>query len=166
MKNEANMRFKFSGFLTAAVFGLFMIGTAGADEIPTTQVPAKVKSALKSKYPDAELITAFKDVDGKDVFISVVLKYKNDEYEVTVDASGTIMQIAKNVDPKDLPALVLQGVLKKYPDAKINVAADVTEPERSRTYHLEIETTAKKIVELVVGVKGTVLQAEEVKEMK
>jgi Putative beta-lactamase-inhibitor-like, PepSY-like len=160
------MRFKISGFLSAAVLGMVILGTAGADEIPTSKVPAKVLSAVKSKYPNAELITAFKDLDDYEVFISVVLKYKDHEYEVTVDTAGTIVQIAKDVDPKLLPAPVLQGLQKKYPGAKINVAAEVTEPELgSKTYHVEISTAAKTVVELVIGSKGTILQKNEVKEV-
>src|SRR5262249_43955859 len=103
-----------------------------------------------------------------EVFTSVVLNQKNREYEVTVDSSGTIVQIAMELQPKEVAEPVLQGLKKKFPDAKITGASEVTEPEmnNSKTYHLEIETKAKKVYEVILSPKGVILQKEEVKILK
>src|SRR5947209_12636068 len=75
-------------FTLAAMTFLGLATFARADDGPTevavAKLPKKLAAILEVKYPSAELVAAYKDVDEDETFYSVALKYKSREYEVTI----------------------------------------------------------------------------------
>ena len=163
------MRTVFHGFAVTAILAVLVPGAMGGEEeIPLAKVPQKVISALKAKYPGAELRSATKGEEDREVCYSVVLEYKDDEYEVTLTPRGEITEVARDVDLKDLPRAVSEALQKKYPGAVIKEAAEVREPDEKGklTYRAELTTAAKKTLAVTLDPKGEVLKEEEVKEEK
>jgi hypothetical protein len=150
--------------LSLAVVSVFAVGQVAraADEpaeIPVAKLPKLVTKILEVKYPAAELTTATKEVEGEESIFNVVLKYKNFEYEVTITAQGEILETAKILTEKNLPAAVMEALHGKYPNSKVKEAVDVREPgqEIPHTFHVEIETAQSTTVELILDPKGKVL---------
>jgi len=151
-----------------AVAGVLVLA-AGADEekkIPLDQVPKKVLDAVKAKYPGATLRGATKGVEDKEVYYTIALKHKDDDYEVTLTPEGEITEVAREIDVKDLPAAVSAAVAKKFPGATIQEADEVREPgEKGKlTYYVELTTADKKRLEVTFDPGGQVVKQKEIKE--
>jgi hypothetical protein len=166
---EAIMRTILRGFTATAVLVVLVLAASGGEEeIPLKKVPSKVIESLKAKYPGADLRSAIKGEEDKEVYFTVVLEYKDDEYEVTLTPEGQITEVARDIAPKDLPPAVSDTVRKKYPAAVINEAAEVREPDEKGklTYFVEITTADKKTLAVTLDPKGEVVKEEVKKEAK
>jgi hypothetical protein len=164
------MRRAIQGSAALVVLGALVLGARGDDEqeVPLDKVPTKVLDAVKAKYPGAELRSSTRGVEDKEVYYTIVLKHKDDEYEVTLTPEGEITEIARDIDAKDLPRAVSEALEKKYPGASIQEAAEVHEPaaKDKLTYYVELTTTAKKKLEVTLSPKGEVVKEKAVKEKK
>jgi hypothetical protein len=153
-----------------AVVGLLVLGAAADKEenVPLSKVPPKVLDALKAKYPGATLVSATKGVEDKEVYYSITLKHKDEEYEVSLTPDGEITEVARDIDPKDLPRPVSEALTKKYPGATIKEAAEVHEPDEKGklTYYVELTTAGKKTLEVTLDPKGAVVKEKEATKKK
>jgi hypothetical protein len=164
------MRTAVQGLAALAVLGALVLGARADEEheIPLSKVPEKVLEAVKAKYPGADLRSASKGVEDKEVYYSIVLKHKDEEYEVSLTPEGEITEIARDLDAKELPGPVSEALQKKYPGASVQEAAEVREPaEKDKvTYRVELTTAAKKKLEVTLSPQGDVAKEKEVKEKK
>jgi hypothetical protein len=163
------MRTVLGEFAAVAVLAVVALGGRGGEEaIPLKKVPAKVIETLKAKYPGADLRSATKGEEDKEVYYSIVLEYKDEEYEVTLTPEGEITEVARDIDAKDLPRAVSDAVQKKYPGAVIKEAAEVREPDEKGklTYYVEISTAEKKTLAVTLDPKGEVVKEEKKEEKK
>jgi hypothetical protein len=143
--------------------------TAHADskEIPLAKLPKLVTKILDAKYPSAELVKAFKEVEEDETFFSVVLKFKKFEYEVTITAEGEILETARFLTAKDLPEAVTKGLQEKHRNAKVKDAVEVREPGQkvARTFHVEIATANDVALQIILDARGKILN-ESLKQDK
>jgi uncharacterized membrane protein YkoI len=143
-----------------AVMALSMPAAWGAEEkVPLDKLPKSVADAVKAKFPSAELKGAEKEeAEGKTVF-EVSLKFKGQNYDVSLTPEGTITEIEKTIDAKDLPAAVTKALDQKYAKATIRLAEEVTKDNKT-TYELQIETADKKKMEVVFDAAGKMTKEE------
>jgi hypothetical protein len=134
------------GLAVAAALALGLSAWADDDEkVPLEKVPAKVKDAVKAKYPKAEIVSAeLGDVDGTKVY-EFELKQGEKKWEASFTPGGKFHSSEEPVASEaDLPAKVKEGFRKKYPDAK------VVSIEKETTG----EGTAEKVVYEIIIEKG------------
>ena len=137
---------------------------AAEEKVPLDKLPKAVTSAVKAKFPDAELKGAAKEeVDGKTIF-EVSLKSKGHDHDVSLTPEGKIIEIEKTIAAKDLPAAVTRGLDQKYPKATIKLAEELTKGN-TVSYEVVIETADKKKLEVVLDATGKITK-EEAKDEK
>jgi hypothetical protein len=145
----------------AAVVCLALGGAARADEekVPLDKLPAKVKEAVKAKFPDAELVSAEKEKKDGKVAYEVNIKNQGQTIEVTVGEDGKIVSIEKEITVKDLPKPVAEAFEKKYPKATVSKVEEVTEGEKTK-FELLIMFGTKKL-EVCFDPTGKFLEEED-----
>ena len=147
---------------TLALLVCLVVGSlARADEekLPLDKLPAKVKEAVKAKFPDAELVSAEKEKeDGKIVF-EVAIKNKGQNIEVTLTEEGKIVSIEKEITVKQLPPAVAEAFEKKYPKATVAKVEEVSEGEKTK-FELLITVGGKKL-EVTFDPQGKFLEEED-----
>src|SRR5262245_59339999 len=90
-----------------------------ADKIDLDKVPEKIMSAIKGRFPAAELKSVEKEVENGKVVFDVELTEKGRKYEMDIIEDGTVVEIEKEVALKDFPAEGPKAIDAKYPKATI-----------------------------------------------
>jgi hypothetical protein len=150
--------------VVGTLFGLALIispalsGGTKEEKIKLDQLPKKVLEAVKSWFPEPEFTSLTKETtDGKVVY-DLEFKYKGRKYEMDIKEDGTVLEIEKEVAPKDLPKAVTQALKDKHPKAKIKEAMEVNlvNGKNLKLDHYEIilETDAGKSMEVTVSPDG------------
>jgi uncharacterized membrane protein YkoI len=109
------------GCTLAAALAVGVVAWADDDEkIPLDKVPAKVRDAVKAKYPKAEIVSAgLGNVDGTKVY-EFELKQGDRKWEAAFTPDGKFHSSEEPVASEaDLPAKVKEAFRKKYPDEKV-----------------------------------------------
>jgi hypothetical protein len=154
--------------LAAVMLLLAACAVARADEeaVPLDKLPKAVSTAVKKKFPKAELVSASKeDMDGKPVY-EVAIKAEDTTIDVTVTPEGKIVMIEKTIDAKDLPKAVAKAVESKYPKATYKKVEEVTKGDEIEKYEFLLVTKDKKTLEVSFDPKGKFLEEETKGEEK
>lgn len=146
-------------FATVATLGL-VSATTDEEKIPFDQVPAAVVKAVKEKFPKAEVVESSKEVeDGKTTY-ELSLKDAGRAIDVSAKPDGSIVEIEKEIDPKDLPAAVSAAVKAKYAGATMKKAEEIIEGDETE-YEVVIATGDGKTIELKLEANGKITETEE-----
>jgi hypothetical protein len=151
-----------AGLAALVGISLFLITEARAQstKIELDQVPEVVKSAVKKKFPKAEIKAAEKEVeDGKTTF-ELSIKDGDSKITVSLKDDGTILEVEKEIEAKDLPEAVATAVKAKYPSGTVKKAEEVTEGEKV-TYEVILAQEGKKLREIALDKSGKILEDEE-----
>jgi len=132
------------------------------EKIPLDKLPAKVKEALKAKYPEGKLLSAEKEEENKKIQFEVVVEDKGAKLEVVLKEDGTIVAVEKAITIKDLPKEVTDALEAKYPKATYKVVEEITKGEKI-SYEVLLVTAETKTFEVVLDPKGKILETEEKK---
>jgi hypothetical protein len=163
-----------AGVLTASL--LLAVSTRAEErEKKKVELPAAVKASLDQRFPSAELTAAEKETENGNVVYDLELKYEGRKYEMDVKEDGTILEIEKEIKPKDVPAAVSKAVEAKYPKAtvkevmEVNLVTDKT--EKPDHYEVTLATDGGKSKEVIVALDGSSVKEEapeaaETKEKK
>jgi hypothetical protein len=159
---EVPMRKLMLALSAALLFLLSQRAYAAEKEIAPSKLPHLVTKILEVKYPALELVSAVKDTEDSETVFSVVLKFKDHEYEVLITAKGEILETAKTLAAKDLPEAVAQALQVKYPNAKLKEAFEVRDPTQqpAETFHITLDTAQQKTVQVIVGAGGEILDED------
>jgi hypothetical protein len=152
-------------FLAACALVIGLSGFAArADEmdIPLDKIPAKAMAAVKKLFPGAKPVAASTDtVDGV-VEYTVTLRHNENTYEVTVTADGKILEIAREMEFKDLPKPVATAFLKRYPKAKVEGVWELTVPGvKGKTYQIDFVTADGKDLTAEFDADGRLLSEDD-----
>lgn len=146
--------------LVAAVALAFSSATwADEEKVPLDKVPAKVKEAVKAKFPDAEIVAAEKEKDKDKTIYELNIKVKGQEIDVELTEDGKIISIEKTIAAKDLPKVVAEALEKKYPKAEITKAEEITKDDKT-SYEMLIKVGGKKL-EVVFDAQGKFIEEED-----
>jgi uncharacterized membrane protein YkoI len=110
-----------------ALIGLTVCVVTYAGKQKETDLPAAVKTAIESLYPQAVIEEAEAEEEGLKVY-EVELKQKGKEFEVTIGPNGTIVEVESKLTMEDLPAAVAEAI------AKAAAGASVKQVEQEVTY--------------------------------
>lgn len=135
------------------------------DEIELKAVPAKVMAAVKTKFPNAVLKKAFKEVeDGKTMF-EIEATESEKGLDLAVTPEGVITEVERELDPKALAEPILAAIAAKFPGSTIKGAESVETLKDGNTVKT-IEATVidkdKETYEVVLSPEGKILKSEEV----
>jgi uncharacterized membrane protein YkoI len=157
------------GRLVVAVAGLVLLATAAlADDkdkkIAPDKLPQKVMDAIMGRFPGAEITSAEKETEDGKVVYDIELKHKDRKYEMDILEDGTIIEIEKEVDLKDVPKAVKQALEDKYPKATIKEVMEVNKVKDKKEtpdhYEVTLEFADKKTKEVTVSLDGKTVKAE------
>ncbi len=132
---------------------------ADEEKVPLDKLPAKIKEAVKAKFPDAELVSAEKEKENGKIVYEVAIKNKGKAIEVTLDEEGKIVTVESEIAAKDLPKPVAEAFEKKYPNATVTKVEEVVEGGKTK-YELLISFGKKKL-EVTFDPQGKFLEEED-----
>src|SRR5207237_2545868 len=95
------------------------------EKVPIDKLPKTVVDAVKKRFPEAEIVSASKEVEDGKTLYELALKQKDAKMDVTLTAEGEIQEIEKEIASKDLPKAVADGLDAKYPKATIKKAEEI-----------------------------------------
>ena len=132
---------------------------AEEEKVPLDKVPAKLKDAVKAKFPDAELVSASTEKEGGKTVYEINIKNKGKTIEVSLTEDGKIVSLEMEIAAKDLPKAVADAFEKKYPKATVKKVEEVTKGDKI-SYELQIAVGDKKL-EVVFDAQGKFLEEED-----
>jgi len=162
----------FTGLCACGVLAACFLAVARADEekVPLDKVPKAVLDAVKTRFPQAKLVSAEKETDKDKVVYEIAITDKDQKIEVTLTPEGKIVEIEKQIAVSDLPKAVADVAKAKYPKAEYKVIEEVfkvkDDKETLTYYELHLVTAAGAAVEVRIGADGKMLGTEEQNKVK
>jgi uncharacterized membrane protein YkoI len=140
-------------------------GRADEEKVPLDKLPRAVAEAVKKRFPEAEMTSAEKETkDGKTVY-EVAIKNKGQNIEVTTTPDGTITEIERQIEPKDLPRAVAEALDRKYPKATLKMIEEVVVVKDGKEdpayYEVLLVTAGDKKLEVSVTPEGKFTKEED-----
>ncbi len=123
---------------------------ACASTIDPQEIPSVVINAVVTKYPDAKDL----DWEVKNGIYEAEFDLGKDDYEVWVNAEGTILKIEQEIKNTELPAVILSKLKTDYKDFKTDDAKRI-EIDKTVYYEIELDGTFgdQTVVYAASGVK-------------
>jgi uncharacterized membrane protein YkoI len=142
---------------------LVLVARADEEKVPLDKLPDPIKTTLKTKFPEAKLLSAEKEKADKETVYEVALEWKGVKQEVTLKEDGSVVSIEKVLAVKDLPKPVGEAVSRKYPGAKIASAEEITKGKdlKDLSYEVVVTTADGKKVEVELDPTGRILKTED-----
>ncbi|HEV7279822.1 MAG TPA: PepSY domain-containing protein [Pirellulaceae bacterium] len=153
----------------AAVLALAMwAAPLSAADQPKAEIklPPAVTKTLEARFPGAKIDDVEQEKkEGKvcyelELSIDSANEGEEEEFEVLISAEGQILEIANQIDPKELPMPVQQAVKKAHPNAKIVKSESVRIGETGQAYEVEVKTE-KGELELRISADGKIVSSEQ-----
>lgn len=105
---------------------------ACAATIDQQEIPSVVINAVMTKYPDAKDL----DWEVKKGVYEVEFDLGKDDYEVWINAEGTILKVEQEIKNTQLPAVILSKLKADYKDFELD---DTKRIEIGKAVYYEIE---------------------------
>jgi hypothetical protein len=144
-----------SGRLALSAVAIVLLaapGTGGEKMISKKNLPAPVLQAFEKQHPAAAVKAVRKDVRKEGTFYEIETVDSARSRHFLYQSDGTLTEVEEEIQPADLPRIVLDGLRAKYPSALIRLA------ERStRGDHVEYEltiTVGRRTMNVVVNAAG------------
>jgi hypothetical protein len=137
--------------------------SASEKDVPLAQVPGRVTTAVKARFPTAKIESAAtEDEDGHLVY-EVQLKQDGKKIDVTLNPQGVIELIETQMRSDDLPKEVKRSLAEKYPKAQVKLAETVVKVKEGKEtldcYELKL-TEGSKTSEVKFAPDGTITHVE------
>jgi len=134
-----------------------LAGTALAGvRVKLEDVPKAAVKAVGDRFPKATINSVDKETGGAYEF---AMKEGDRQFDVGVSAEGKLLNVKEEVEEDKVPKAVKEGLLKKYPGAKIVETEKVIlldDKKEKVTYEVKIKAD-KKTLEVVLDEEGTVI---------
>jgi uncharacterized membrane protein YkoI len=121
-------------------------------------LPKAVADAVKARFPEGKITDAAKEEDDGKVVYDVELKMNGRKYESDILANGTILEVEKEIDAKDLPAAVIKAIDAQYPKSTIKEVMEVNKvkgkEEKPDHYEVTLKTSDGKEAESLLTLDG------------
>ncbi len=135
--------------LSLACF-IFSFATIGCSQkITEKDLPAPVKTAFKTKFPNATDVRWGKESQKE---YEAEFKSNNTSIAANFMADGSWVVTETTISSSELPVAVINAINTKHPGAKIGTIEMVEEPGKKASYEVAITVNNKK--------KGVVLNAD------
>jgi hypothetical protein len=157
----------------AVVLG-FAVLAAGAradeEKVPLGKLPKAVLQSVKKRFPDAEMKQAGKEIEAGKTVYEVSIKDKGHRIDVSLTPEGTILELEREIEAKDLPRAVAQALQTKYAQATYITIEEVIKvqdgKEKLEYYEVTLVTAGNKKMEVTVTPKGQLRKEEDKSKAK
>jgi len=150
---------------SGVILGTVGLSAMAFDKIAVDKLPPAVTKAIKDKFPDGKIEEAEIEVeDGKTTY-EVEVDSKGGEFVVSLKADGTIEEIEKELEAKELPNPVAARLKAEFPNAKLKEIEEATKGD-TVTYELQVVEAGKPTLEVVLDAKGKILEKKAMKAEK
>jgi hypothetical protein len=126
-----------------------------------SDVPPKVMSAMDTRFPGAQYTSITREEEKGNTIYDFELTQGGRKYEADVKEDGTIVEIEKAIESRDLPAPVADTLNKKYPNAtyKEVMEKDLVsgKQETPHEYEIVVQTPKGKDEEVTVSREGKIV---------
>lgn len=157
----------------AALFVVMLLApsAARAEDKPKDldKIPKAVMDTLKSKFAKAEITKWTKETENGTVVYDIEFTQEGRKCEMDIKEDGTIINIERAIEAKDLPEAVTKAIDKKYANSKLKEIMEIKagKEEKLEGYEVVLETADKKSVEVTVAPDGKIVEdTGEKKEKK
>jgi len=147
--------------LTAIVVMLYTLpATAQEKKLKKTDLPAAVQKTADEQAKGATVVGYSSEKENGKTIYEVQLTVNGKNRDVSMDPSGTVIEIEDQVDMASLSDAVQAGLKKKAGAGKIVSVEALTKKGKIVAYEAVVETAGKK-KEVQVGPDGKPLAHEE-----
>jgi hypothetical protein len=122
--------------LLLGVIATLLTGNVMAQDIKSNAVPAVVKAALSSKYPEATKVSWEKEKGNYEANWG---GKSGEDNSVVFTPAGSFVEIVKAIPVRALPSAIAPYVAKHYKGSKIKEAGKVTDAAGKTMYEAEIK---------------------------
>lgn len=135
-------------------------GYCPAQKLKDYEVPAAVKDAFATRFPDARDISWSKE---NSTGFEAEFEINNIEQSVNFDDSGKWLGTETEIKKSELPKAVISTLAKEFPGYKIEEVEKAETSMQGNFYEVELEKK-EILIEVQVTGDGNVLKKEEKKE--
>jgi hypothetical protein len=118
-------------------------------KIPLDKLPMGALQAVKTRFPKAEIKEATKEMEDGKTEYEVSIFDEGVEIDVILSEKGAITLIEKTIPMKNVPKVVAEELVSKYPAGKIQKAEELTQvkdgKETISCYEFHLENNGKTI---------------------
>jgi hypothetical protein len=143
----------FATILTAALVSIATTGASAQTATRASELPAVVQKAFQQAYPAATISATAQELDSGRTVYRVDSTDKGRRRIVLYDAMGGVVQLAEQVEEKELPAPVA-AAMHSHPRAIYVTGMKVT---RKGTVHYELTLRGTRKTAMVAKPDGTVV---------
>jgi len=140
-------------FIFGLAAALFFAGTAVAQDIPQSQVPAGIVSNFQKAFPNATDVEW--EMDGNLYKVEFETGVQKFDHDVWYDDAGQLLKHKEEISKNSLPKQVTAGVKKAFKGYRIDDVEKITEGGKV-TYKLEVKSRTEEW-ELTLDSNGNVL---------
>ena len=129
-------------------------------KLSVSDVPPKVMAAMDTRFRGAQYTSITKEKEKGNTIYDFELMQGGRKYEADVKEDGTIVEIEKAIEQKDLPPQVAEALNKKYPGAtyKEVMEKDLVsgKDETPHEYEVVLTNSKGKDEEVTVSMQGKI----------
>ncbi len=130
-----------------------------AQESESKNVPEKVLTAFKTKFPDAKKVNWEMENDSE---WEAEFKLNGKEYSANFSAEGEWLETEYEIKESDIPSNILAVLDKNFSDYEIE-ELEIAETASGNSYEMEIEI-GEDGFEVTIDAKGNLTKKKESKE--
>lgn len=130
----------------------------GHDEIDVDDLPANIRTAVETEYPDADIEEVVRVGEGNAQVYRVKIEDDQAERFLMFNPSGNLMEINESVDKEDLPQPIKATIDREYGDADVEECDKVVKGDVT-TYEVIVDQQDDKIL-LTFDENGTIVSTD------
>jgi uncharacterized membrane protein YkoI len=134
------------------------------ETISVEAVPGPVMSAVRARFPNADVTGAARETEGGETLYEVTLLDRRRKVDVTISPEGKISTIEGALTMADIATPVRRVLAARYPNASYHIVEDVLTRDaggdRLAYYEFLLETTDGRFFEVQVAPNGKILKEE------
>jgi uncharacterized membrane protein YkoI len=145
-----------------ALFAAVLVTAAFAQEkkIQRTDLPPAVEKTVAAQSQGATIKGFSQEVENGQTLYEAELTVNGHSKDISIDATGSIVEVEEQVALDSLPATVKAGLQSKAGSGKITKVESLTKHDKIVAYEAQVHTAGKKS-EVQVGPEGKPLDHEE-----
>jgi biopolymer transport protein ExbD len=145
-----------------ALFTAVLVTAAFAQEkkIQRTDLPPAVEKTVAAQSQGATIKGFSQEVENGQTLYEAELTVNGHSKDISIDATGSIVEVEEQVALDSLPATVKAGLQSKAGSGKITKVESLTKHDKIVAYEAQVHTAGKKS-EVQVGPEGKPLDHEE-----
>ena len=135
---------------------LLIVGSANAQKIKESELPAKVKAAFANKYPGVKAEKWEKENTDYEVEFDLNKK----ESSALFDANGVFKEFEQEIKLSDLPKTARDYCSANFSNYKLSETAEITDASGKRMFEAELEK-GESHVDIIFDEHGNFLKKVE-----